>query len=88
MSYINPSEAERLMMARIDQTGQKLAAAVGGEEVKVVAVAISIWFEQNPELSTAFEALCQDWILPLTLRNVRSVAKSERALKQVLRRTR
>lgn len=88
MSFIDPTPAERAMMERVNQTGQKLAAAVSGEDVKVVAVAISIWFEQNPELSKTFEALCQDWLLPLTLKNVRSIHEGDRALKEVLRRVR
>lgn len=89
MSFVHPTEAERAMMVRIDATGQKLAAAVSDEpDVKVVAVAISVWFEQNPELSQAFEALCQNWLLPLTLRNVRSIHEGDKALKEVLRRTR
>ena len=88
MSFINPSEAERAMMQRVDALGQRLAAAASGEEVRVVAVAISVWFEQNPELSQTFEALCQNWLLPLTLRNVRSIHEGDRALKEVLRRTR
>ena len=88
MSFINPSEAERAMMQRIDATGQRLAAAASGEPVKVVAVAISVWLEQNPELSAAFEELCQNWLLPLTLRNTRSIHEGDKALKEALRRTR
>ena len=76
------------MMERVNNTAAKLAAAVSGEDVKVAAVALSLLLEQQAELSTAFEALCQDWLLPLTLRNVRSIHEGDRALKEVLRRAR
>lgn len=88
MSFINPSEAERAMMERVNNTAAKLDAAISGEEVKVAAVALSLLLEQRAELSTAFEELCQDWMLPLTLRNVRSIHEGDRALKQALRRVR
>lgn len=88
MSFINPSEAERAMMERINQVEQKLDAAVSGEPVRVAAVALSLLLEHNAELSAAFEELCQNWMLPLTLRNVRSIHEGDRALKEALRRVR
>ena len=89
MDLLNQSPAERAMSQHVDQLIMRLVHALDDEKnPRVVAVVLFSFLQTDPELSQAFEALCQDWILPMTLRNTRSIYEGDRALNAALRRTR
>lgn len=89
MDLLNQSPAERAMSQHVDQLVARLGQAFADERnPRVVAVVMFSFLQSNPELSSSFEALCQDWILPMTLRNTRSIFEGDRALNAALRRTR
>jgi hypothetical protein len=87
MDLLNQSPAERAMSQHVDQLVARLVQAFEDEKnPRVVAVVMFSFLQTNPELSQAFEALCTDWILPMTLRNTRSIYEGDKALNAALRR--
>lgn len=89
MDLLNQSPAERAMSQHVDALTARLQQAFADESnPRVVAVVLFQFMQANPEVCSCFEALCSDWILPLTLRNSRSIYEGDRALNAALRRTR
>lgn len=89
MDLLNQSPAERAMSQHVDALVARLHQVFEDEKnPRVIAVILFSFMSANPEVSSCFEALCQDWILPMTLRNTRSIFEGDRALNAALRRTR
>ncbi|HUK35857.1 MAG TPA: hypothetical protein VLV86_18195 [Vicinamibacterales bacterium] len=89
MDLLNQSPAERAMSQQIDKLVAQVATALDEEaNPRVIAVVLFQFMQHNPEVCACFEALCTDWVLPMTLRNSRSIYEGDRALNAALRRTR
>jgi hypothetical protein len=88
MNLLEQSPVERAMSQHVDRLVARVQEAIGAEPERVAAVVLFSFLSANPEVSQAFEALCSNWILPMTLRNTRSIFEGDRALNAALRRTR
>jgi hypothetical protein len=87
MDLLNQSPAERAMSQHIDQQVERLALLLAGDtNPRVRAVILFQFMQTYPEVCACFEELCTNWILPLTLRNSRSIYEGDKALNAALRK--